>query len=60
MSVAVIESTTVSEFRLICCEVRNAWRMPVTTMAFLPGSAAGSVRAFGFVVSLIGLPGGVF
>jgi hypothetical protein len=50
---------------LICADVRIAARMPVTTMAFrsddaVPGAPLGSVFAFGFVVSLIGLPGGVF
>jgi hypothetical protein len=33
MSVAVIASTTVSEFRLISCELRKLWRMPVMMIA---------------------------
>ena len=36
VSVAVIESTTVSAFRLSCCEVRRARLVPVMTIVSFP------------------------
>ena len=52
---AVIESTTVSAFLLICCDVRSACRVPVTMIAFFSGADAGTADALGSVVWLMGL-----